>query len=367
VRIAELVGDGEVAGGQLVALAIARAARDAGHDVRFVAPAAGAFTELAGADGFAVHVVPLGGALDVRALLRLRALLRAERIDVLHTHTHFSLNVLGRLAARLARVRVVAHMHIANVFRPGPGRSLQVALDNVTARLCAAIVAVSDATCRTLLAQGYPRRVQVVHNGVERPTAAPRRPEGVPDGAPLVLLVGRLAPVKGQAELIDALARLESRDAVVLLAGKDLEQGGAYGDELLARAEAAGVADRVAFLGYREDAPSILAAADVLVLPSRDEGLPLVVLEAMATGRPVVATSVGGTPELIVDGETGLLVPSGDVAALAVALDAVLRDSERAAALGEAGRRRFEERFTLDAMTRQVLEVYDDVACGSRS
>jgi glycosyltransferase involved in cell wall biosynthesis len=362
VRIAHLLSGGDVAGGQLVALAAAHAARGAGHDVLFVAPAAGDFTARAAAEGFRVRILPSGGALDVGSMLRLRRLLRDDRVDVLHTHTHFGLNVLGRVAGRLAGARVVAHMHIANVFRPGRGRSTQIALDNATARLCAAIVAVSEATRDALLAQGYPVTVRVVHNGVPDATASPRRPDEAPADAPVILLVGRLAPVKGQAELIDALALMESRRPVVLLAGKDLERGGAYHRELEQRAAAAGVGARVVFLGYREDVASILAAANLLVLPSHDEGLPLVVLEAMAAGRPVVATPVGGTPELVVDGETGLLVPAGDAHALAAALDTLLADGARAAALGAAGRRRFEERFTLDTMTRRLLAIYEEVA-----
>jgi glycosyltransferase involved in cell wall biosynthesis len=362
VKIAHLLSGGEVAGGQLVALELARAARDAGHEPMFIAPAAGDFTERAAAEGFPVTVVRLGGALDPGSLLRLGRRLRAERVDILHTHTHFSLNVLGRLAGRLAGTRVVAHMHIANVFRSGRGRAPQIALDSATARLCAAIVAVSEATARSLLAQGYPAgRVRVVHNGVAEPSAAPRRPAGLPADAQLVLLVGRLAPVKGQAELIDALALLRSTTAYVLLAGKDIERDGRYRADLERRAHEAGVGDRVRFLGYREDVASLVAAADLVVLPSHDEGLPLVVLEAMAAGRPVVATAVGGTPELVVDGETGVLVPAGDVGGLAAALDALLADPTRAEALGAAARRRYEERFTLTAMTSSLLAVYAEV------
>jgi glycosyltransferase involved in cell wall biosynthesis len=361
VKIVHLVLGGEVAGGQLVALQLARAGRDRGHDLALVSPTTGAFVDAARREGFRVHVVPLGGALDLRSLLRLRALLREERADVLHTHVHFSLNVLGRLAGRLAGARVVAHMHIGNVFRSDPAaRRAQRALDNLTARLCASIIAVSEATRRELVAQGYPaRRVAVVHNGVDlpaRPTG--RRPEQVPERAPFVLHVGRLAPVKGQRELIEALARLDRRDAVVLLAGKDLEAGGAFERELAALAEDHGVEERVVFAGYRDDVPDLLAAADVFVLPSWDEGLPLTVLEAMAAATPVVATRVGGTPEAVVDGETGLLVPPGDVDALTRALDDLLGDAGRARRFGDAGRRRVAERFSLSAMCERVLATY---------
>lgn len=360
MKVVHLVIGGEIAGGQLVGLRLARAARDADHDVSFVSPSSGAFVELARRDGFGVDIVPLGRALDPRAIARLRRLLADERVDVLHTHTHFSLNVAGRIAARVARARVIAHMHIENVFRTGAlGRLAQIAVDNRTARLCTWIVAVSDATRTALVAQGYPPdRTITVHNGIEaRDAAEPAALAPAPPG-PVLLEVGRLCDVKGQRELIAALPRLACTDVTLLLAGEDIEAGGAYRSALERQARQLGVADRVRFLGRRDDVPALLAASDALVLPSSVEGLPLVVLEAMAAGRPVVATAVGGTPEAVVDGETGLLVPPGDVDALAEAVDSLLAAPERARRLGEAGRRRVRERFDADAAAQRILGLY---------
>jgi glycosyltransferase involved in cell wall biosynthesis len=166
--------------------------------------------------------------------------------------------------------------------------------------------------------------------------------------------------VKGQRELIRALAEIP--DARLVLAGRDLEQGGAFQADLEREAEDAGVRDRVDILGFHENVPALLAELDVVALPSWTEGLPMVLLEAMAAGRPVVATPVGGTPELVVDGETGLLVPPRDAQALAAALKRVLDDRELAQRLGEAGRRRVSERFTLARMTGRMLELYDEVS-----
>jgi glycosyltransferase involved in cell wall biosynthesis len=347
MKVVHLVIGGEVAGGQIVALRLARAARARGHDVSFVSPSSGAFVELARGEGFPVEVVPLGGALDVPSLLRLRLALRGA--NVLHTHVHFSLNVLGRIAGRLARARVVAHMHIENAFRSGRGRRAQVLVDNATARLCSAIVAVSDATRDSLVRQGYPAdRLVTIHNGIE--PAEPAEPVRLADG-PIVLEVARLAEVKGQKQLIRALEHL---DATAVFVGRDLEDGGRYEEEL--RRAASG--RRVVFAGYRDDVPALLAGCDVFCLPSSIEGLPLVVLEAMAQARPVVATAVGGTPELVVDGETGVLVPAGDADALAEALDRLLRDPERARRLGEAGRRRVAAEFDADTLAERVLSLY---------
>jgi glycosyltransferase involved in cell wall biosynthesis len=353
VRIVHLVIGGEVAGGQIVALRLARAAREAGHDVSFVSPDDGPFLALVREAGLDARVVPLGGALDLGALLRLTRALRAARADVVHTHGHFSVNVLGRLAGRLAGARVLAHMHIENAFRAGRGRRAQVALDNATARLCFAIVAVSDATRASLLAQGYPAsRVVTIHNGIE--PVEPAEPVRLAEG-PTVLEVARLAEVKGQRTLLRALAQL---DASAVLAGRDIEAGGAYEQELRAEAERLGVAGRVVFAGLRDDVPGLLAGCDVFCLPSTMEGLPLVVLEAMAQGRPVVATAVGGTPELVVDGETGLLVPPDDVDALARALGRLLAEPELARRMGEDGRARVREHYSAASAAERVLALY---------
>jgi glycosyltransferase involved in cell wall biosynthesis len=351
VTITHVLVGGEIAGGQIVALQLARAARDAGHEVAFVSPSEGPFVELARHEGFAADVIPLAGALDLAAIARLRRRLRG--IDVVHTHAHFSVNVAARIAGRLASARVLAHMHIENAFRAGPTRHLQVALDNATARLCFAIVAVSDATRAALVRQGYPAdRVVTVRNGID--AAEPTQPVRLADG-PTVLEVARLAEVKGQRVL---LAALRDVDATAVLVGCDLERGGAYEAELRREAERLGVAERVVFAGQRDDVPGLLAGCDVLCLPSTAEGLPLVVLEAMAQAKPVVATAVGGTPELVVDGETGLLVPPGDARALAEALGTVIADRELARRLGDAGRRRVLAEFSLSAMTDRVLGLY---------
>jgi len=357
VKIAHVVIGGEVAGGQMVALRLAKAARDAGHDVSFVSPTDGPFLELVRAAGFDAWVVPMRGGLDARAVASLTRRVRANGIGVVHTHGHFSVNVVARIAGRFAGARVLSHMHIENVFRGGAGGAAQVKLDNATARLCFALVAVSDATRAALVQQGYPPdRLVTIRNGIE-PTAV-AAPTRLADG-PTVLEVARLARVKGQKTLLAALARV---DASVVLVGCDLESDGAYERELRADAERLGVADRVVFAGYRDDVPALLAGCDVFCLPSHAEGLPLVVLEAMLQARPVVATPVGGTGELVVHGETGLLVPAGDAAALAAALSELLGDPARARRLGEAGRARVLAEFSAAEAAARVLGLYDNAA-----
>jgi glycosyltransferase involved in cell wall biosynthesis len=343
-----------------VALELARPARARGDEVVFLAPERGPFTDLAEAEGFQVRVVRVGRAAEVVRAAALARVLRELEVDLLHTHGGFASNVLGRLAARLARVPVVSHLHIENHFRGGLAGRLQRALDNATARLCARVIAVSEDTRRALVAQGYPGRlVTVVHNGVGVPAAPAGRRD---DGPPLVGEIARLCAVKGQRELIQALRSLP--DVQALLVGEDLEAGGEYRELLEREARAAGVADRVELAGYRADVPAILDRLDVVVLPSWLEGMPLVLLEAMAHARPVVATPVGGTPEVVVDGETGLLVPPRDPEALAGAIRRLIEDPALARRLGEAGYERVRTEFSVEAMTARVLGIWDEVARG---
>ena len=354
MRIVHLVIGGDVAGGQVVALQLARAARERGDEVAFVAPEPGPFTELAAEEGFRVEVLPLRRTFQLAAAWRLARLLRRRRIDLLHTHTLAAANVLARLAGASARVPVVSHLHIENHFRPAT-RRLLAGLDNATARLAARLVAVSEDTKRAYERQGYPRgRIEVVYNGVDvLPDGEYRRNEPARIGE-----IARLCDVKGQRELLQAVARLP--DARLVLAGRDLEQGGAFQEALERESERLGIGERVEF-GFYDDVPALLETLDVVALPSWTEGLPMVLLEAMAHRRPVVATPVGGTPEVVSDGETGLLVPPRDPEALAQALRRVLEDPALARRFGEAGRRRVTERFDLAATTRRMLEIYDDV------
>jgi glycosyltransferase involved in cell wall biosynthesis len=346
-----------------VALQLAGALRDQGDDALFVSPTLGPFTERAEAEGFRVIYADVARLHRLRGMLALSQRLHDEQVDLLHTHTLAAANALGRLAARWARLPVVSHLHIENHFRPATHWLLRGA-DNLSARLAAAHIAVSQDTKRAYERQGYPPRIEVVYNGVALGGARLgngrlRAQLGIPEGAPLIGEIGRLCDVKGQRELIAALAQVP--DARAVLIGGDLEQGGAFQTSLEHEAERLGVRDRVVFTGRREDAADLLAELDVLALPSWTEGLPLVVLEAMAQRRPVVATPVGGTPEVVVDGETGLLVPPRDPDALAAALRRLLADADLRRRMGEAGFDRVREHFSADAMTRRVLAIYDEV------
>jgi len=215
-----------------------------------------------------------------------------------------------------------------------------------------------------------PDKVVTIYNGVQtnefaalaaRAAARGRRAFGIPAGAPLVGAVGRLHRQKGFTDLITALAQVrEHLPAVRLLLVGDGELRG----DLEAHAQALGLSEVVTFAGLRTDIPEILAELDLFALPSLWEGLPNVVLEAMAAGLPVVATAVGGTPEVVVDGVSGLLVPPHDPAALAEALVFLLRDPGMRRKIGQAGRKRVGQCFSVGQMVRKTEDLYETLLNG---
>ena len=266
----------------------------------------------------------------------------------------------ARLAARRAGVAlVVCHEHC----RAAPPTRSRRLVDRWLTDRRTRFIAVSEADRAWLLANGVrAHHIAVVTNGVDttrfQPAdrAAARAALGLAADAAILLVPARLEPRKDQVVLLAALSSL--REAVpgaqVLFAG-----GGPLATVLPALAAATGLGQAVRFLGLRDDIPSLMAAADVVVLPSRMEGLPLAVLEAMACARPVVATAVGGVAEAVADGETGRLVPAGDPAALAAALAALLNDPDLAHAMGQQARQVALARFRIEAATERLMGLYD--------
>jgi glycosyltransferase involved in cell wall biosynthesis len=214
---------------------------------------------------------------------------------------------------------------------------------------------------------GYPGPdPRVVPNGVscDPPAGArerARRELAIEDEAPLVVHVGNIRPHKGHANLVAAVPHLLAThpDVTVVSIGGEKHAGDLA--RVRALADDAEVSGGLRFLGRRPDALDFIAAADVFVNPADFEGLPVAVLEAMALGRPVVATAVGGVPGLVHDGDTGLLVPPGDPAALAAAIARVLDDPDLGSSLGAAGAKLVEAEYSLEAMVRQIESIYDEV------
>jgi glycosyltransferase involved in cell wall biosynthesis len=221
-------------------------------------------------------------------------------------------------------------------------------------------VAVSAAIAKGLVSAGVPAdRVTVVHNGVDAEAlgraAAAGAPDGLPGTRPLVGCVARLERVKGVDLFVRAAAILSRQRPDVTFA---VVGDGSQRAELETASRAESLEERVVFLGVVASAAPALVRFDVCVVPSRSEGLPMVVLEAMALARPVVATAVGGIPEAVDDGATGILVRPEDPEALAAAIGSLLDDPERGAAMGRAGRERVRAHFSADEQRRRYLEIF---------
>ncbi len=288
--------------------------------------------------------------------------LGAVRPAIVHTNST-KMHLLAGAAARLRRRPVVWHMRDL-LTEPGARRWLRRAIGTVRPE----VIAISEAVAGQFEGPGC--RVHVVPNGIPLDRFEPGPPPpglsdelSIPDGAPIACVVGRLTPWKGHQALLRAWPGVRARlpDARLLVVGEVAFWEDSYGDDLRALAADLGIEGSVHWLGFREDVADLLRLSDLLVLPSTDEPFGRVVIEAMAVGRPVVATGSGGIPEIVADGETGLLVPPGPPEPLAEASVAVLGDRARATAMGEAGRRRALERFDVRRVARQVGEIYDAI------
>jgi sugar transferase (PEP-CTERM/EpsH1 system associated) len=297
------------------------------------------------------------------ALWRLCCLLRRERPTILHTWM-FHANVPGRIMGRLVGVPII----ITSRRNENIGGHLRETLNRWTSRLDDRVIAVCESARQAEIkrARVPPDKVVTIYNGIDPErfiTSDPQPPEvrkilGVPAKAPLLGLVARLHRQKGLGDLLTAVAWVRERvpDVRLLLIGE-----GELRDELEAQARALGLSGAVIFAGTRTDVAEIVAALDIFVLPSLWEGTSNAVLEAMAAGLPIVATAVGGTPEVVVDGVTGLLVPPRDPSALAGALVTLLHDADLRHRMGRAGRERVKQYFSLERMVRRTEALYEEL------
>jgi glycosyltransferase involved in cell wall biosynthesis len=296
--------------------------------------------------------------------VRLARDLRRSATEIVHSYSFYG-NVFAIPPARLAGAPVI----IASIRDRGVYLTpAQQAVQRQVCRLADCVLVNADAVRGWLLGQGYdPAKIAVIRNGVDLgqfacpPEAARvRRSLGVPSGAPLVAVASRLNRLKGIEHFLEAAAIVGRRFPAVrfVVIGDTSPAERSYFYLLAGLAERLGIRDRVVFTGLRRDVPDLLACAAVSVMPSLNEALPNVLLESMAAGAPVVSTRVGGTPEVVEDGVTGLLVPPGNAGALARAIDRLLSDPDLAARLGQSGREFVRRRFSMDAMVRTTERLY---------
>jgi L-malate glycosyltransferase len=295
---------------------------------------------------------------------RLARHIARRQIDIVHAYSFYG-NVFAVPPARLARTPVV----IASIRDRAPYlTAMQKRVQRYVCQLADSILVNADAVKEWLTAEGYDAsKIVVIRNGVDlnrfdhgADSTRIRHELGLPDAAPIITVVSRLNRLKGLEQFLEAASVVGARfpAARFLVVGETNPNDRAYLSVLTALANRVGLSDRVVFAGLRTDVPQLLASATVSVMPSLNEALSNVLLESMAAGVPIVATRVGGTPEAIDDGVSGVLVPPADPAALANGICQILGDPALANRLGRAARQSVNERFGMDRMVSATEQLY---------
>jgi glycosyltransferase involved in cell wall biosynthesis len=333
--------------------------RERGWDVRFLMlhedePGAWEFARELTARGVPLDDVRLRADVDPIAFAEIVAYLARARPRILHTHLVHA-DVYGQLAGSATRVPLRLSMkHGFNEFREGRWFGLA---DRSVGSLAHVHIAISQGLARYLAeTEGFDEEeFEIVHYGISGRDGV--KPYG--DADPRLLCIGRLIPIKGHLVLLRALARARAQVPGITL---DLAGRGPLEPALKAYVRELGLGQAVRFLGFVSPVQRAIEDAAVVVVPSLGEGFGMVALEAMERSRPVIASAVGGLPEIVADGETGLVVPSGDAEALAEAIVALAGDPERAARMGAAGRERALAEFTPERSARRIEELYAGAA-----
>jgi glycosyltransferase involved in cell wall biosynthesis len=369
LRIMEMIDKPSLGGGQTALLLLAENLDRSRFEVAISSGGDGPLADQARQKGITYIPISLGKRLSLGPLKEIAAVLREHKIDILHTHGGIA-GLYGRSAARRARTPAVVHtlhgihyLHYRNPFL----RRLYVLLERRWSRSTDRLILVCQSDFRQarkhrlaseekmiVILNGTDVRMDVAADDIARL----RGELAWPSGRPVVGTVARLHRQKGVVSLLRAAPKIlsaypEARIAVV--------GDGPKGGSLRREAQRLNLEDRFLFLGERKDAALVLSLFDIFVLPSLWEGLPFVLVEAAALGKPIVATAVDGVPEMLEDGKTGLLVPPNDASALAGAVIRLLGDRDEARRLGETARRLVPPRFPLRRMIDQTQNLYLDV------
>jgi len=303
----------------------------------------------------------------LRLSLRLRGVLQRTGAQLVHTNslkTHF----IGGLAARLARLPLI--WHVRDLLAEDEGYHW---LRRTARLLRPQVIAISEAVAEQFA--GLPLEVTVIPNGIplDKFCPGPASPQlrselGLSADDRVLLVTSRLTPWKGHITLLEAVARLANRwpRLKLVVVGEVAFWEADYEQQLKQRAAELGLTERVLWTGFRSDVPELLRLCDIFVLPSVGEPFGRVIIEAMATGRPVVATRSGGVPEIVVDGQTGLLVPPEDVQSLSGAIQTLLADNQRAQQMGAEGLARARKLFSIDRVAQQIQELYQRILSKGR-
>jgi len=303
---------------------------------------------------------------DFKTFFTLIKILRYERSHIVHTHTSKA-GILGRWAAFFARVPIIIHTPHGHVFWGYFGRlktAFYIILEKITALITDKIIALTEQEKNNHLhfriASGD--KFSVVHSGIKLDKfsnlsvdpAAMRKKLGISEGELVVGTTGRLTPVKGHRHLIEAAENIvDARPNTTFVFLGD----GELSDELKNMASKLNLKEKVKFLGWRQDVAEVMSVFDLFVLPSLNEGMGRVLVEAMALGKPVVASNVGGIPDLVIHGKNGCLVPPGYAQSLSAAISDLIEDPERGRKMGENGKKRAID-YSADSMVQKIDQLY---------
>jgi glycosyltransferase involved in cell wall biosynthesis len=373
VGVLHVINGEHYAGAERVQDLLALRLPEFGFEVGFACVKPGRFGEMRQSRDTPLYQVPMRSKFDLRAAGRIARIVRREGYKIVHGHT-VRTALVGRLAAALAGVPFVYHVHSPtsrNTTRPWLNR-INAIVERLSLTGVSRLIAVSESLGRHVREQGFrAEKVAVVHNGVPSPEHVSReRGEGdnpvfadTKSGTvPVLGTVALFRPRKGIEVLLESLALLKQQGLPVKLRAVGTFESPDYSLEIAALAAKLGVAEQIDWRGFTRDITAELLQMDLFVLPSLfGEGLPMVVLEAMAAGVPVVATDVEGIPEAIRDGQDGLIARAGDAADLARAIGRIVRGEVDWSALRSSALARHAERFSDRAMAAGVAAVYRDV------
>jgi glycosyltransferase involved in cell wall biosynthesis len=361
MKVLHIISSGGMYGAEAVILNLSRILNESGHrsEIGVFSNSANPNLQLherALQEGIQSYLVPCSGQVDRGAIAAVRELTARTGADVVHAHG-FKADVYAFLALRQQGVPLVSTCH--TWYDTDWLVTLYGRLDRVVLRRFARVAAVSDEVRQQLLRSGVrDENIGLVRNGIDlRPYAG--APASLRKGAeaPIVGLIGRLASSKGVDLFLLAaervLAKLPGARFVIVGEGPDREKLERLIDELNLR-------ESVAMLGHRDDMPSVLASLDIMVSASRQEGLPMAILEGMASGLPLVATAVGEVPTVVRDNHSGLLVPPENVDALADAITRLLRDPSERTRLGASARQLVRDEYSAERMAADYLSLYDE-------
>jgi glycosyltransferase involved in cell wall biosynthesis len=367
LRVALFTDANVFAGTERHMLELARGLAAAGAVPVLVSPKISVLADRAREEGIDHMPVEKGGFIDRPAIAAMRQKLRNGEIDIIHAHngrTKLSAALAVKLEGRGSYVLTQHFLQPNRTTRRGPVGLVSNLLHRWISHGAGHIIAISDASRRAMEERGEATsgNVTTVPNGISAPDPAKLVPAatmrarlGVAAGQPLIVCAARLEKEKDVASLVAAMPAVlaSSPGALCLIAGEGKER-----DALVAQIEALGLRNFVRLAGFCDDSLSLMNAADLFVLPSLAEPFGLVLIEAMSLGKPVIATDAGGPREIVENGVTGVLVPPSDPVALGVAMNRLLTDEPLRRAMGERGLARYREKYTLERMTRDIMETY---------